>query len=158
MPDAAQQICTKHRSKMDVSVALGAGWARVIKQFGRGGFADRLGVDEATVKRALVGPSLPELHTTFNSLMIDLTALDEVAALYGVEIRPRICAPGNDMVMIASVARLAAQWAEAMADGYIDHREMMELARAIRPMMPALNAILSGADRIGGAVSIKGAR
>ena len=143
---------------MDVSAALSAGWARIINRVGRGGFADRLDVDGKTVGRALAGDTLPELHTVFNSLSIDLTALDELAALYGVEIRPRECAPGNDMVMIASVARLAAQWAEAMADGYIDHRKMMELARAIRPMMPALNAILSEADRIGGAVSIKGAR
>jgi len=143
---------------MDVSAALGAAWARVINRVGRGAFADRLGVDAKTIGRTLAGDSLPELHTAFNSMVIDPTALDELAALYGVEIRPRESAQGNDMAMIASVARLAAQWADVMDDGVRDHRETLELARTIRPLMPMLNAILAEADSLTGAVPIRSTR
>ena len=153
MPDRLRQVRPDNRSKMDVSAALAAGWARVIYAIGRGAFADRLDVDGKTVGRALAGDTLPELHTAFNSLRIDPTALDELAALYGVEIRPRKACHGSDMAMIAGLARLAAQWTDVMADGVRDHRETVELARALRPLMPGINAILAEADRLTGAVA-----
>lgn len=133
---------------MDVSAALVAGWARVINRIGRGRFIDELGATDRNATRWLGEGTLPELHTVLNSLTIDATALDELAALYGMEIRPREAALGNDMAMIACVARLAAQWADVMADGVRDHRETLDLARALRPLMPQFNAILAEAERL----------
>lgn len=44
----------------------------------------------------------------------------------------------------------AGQWTEALADGRRDHRETCELAQAIRPILPALSAIVAEADRVKG--------
>ena len=62
-----------------------------------------------------------------------------------MEIRPCETAAGNDMAMIACIARLAAQWADVMADGARDHQETLTLADMIHPLMPTLNAILAEA-------------
>ena len=69
-------------SKAQVSGALAAGWARV--SAGRkGAFADNIDVDTKTVNRALTGETVPELHTAWNSLADDPTALDELASRLG---------------------------------------------------------------------------
>ena len=155
MPERAGRVCPDNRSKMDVSAALAAGWARVIMRVGRGAFADRLGIDAKTVARALTGETVPELHTALNAVMVEPTALDEVMSLYGLELRPREAGAGMDMAMIADLARLTAKWVDVMADGVRDHRETLSLAEAIRPMMPGLTAILAEADALRGAVPIR---
>ena len=59
---------------MDVSAALGAGWARVINVMGRGKFVDGMGIDPKTIGRALSGTNTPELHNAFNALLPRCTA------------------------------------------------------------------------------------
>lgn len=140
-------------ARVDTSAALGAAWARVSAQMGKGAFADRVGVDVKTINRAITGETLPELHTAFSSLLADPTALDEVAAQFGYAIRPIEAAAGADFAAIAALSHLAGQWVEVMADGKRDHRETLELGAAIRQLMPILSAILSEADRIKGPVA-----
>ena len=95
----------KH-TKAEVSGALAAGWARV--SAGRkGAFADNLEIDAKTVNRALTGETVPELHTAFNSLADDPTALDELGALYGVGFVPKRASGGDDMALAAGLGHSA---------------------------------------------------
>lgn len=144
------QVRLTVHSKMDVSARLVAGWGRVIAAHGKGVFADKLGVDAKTVSRAMAGDTVPELHTAFNALAVDPTALDEVAALYGVEIRPKQTVAANDMETVADLSHLVGKWVEALSDGIRDHRETLELAKVMRPLLHRLNAVCAEADGIRG--------
>lgn len=146
----ASQVRPSVFSKMDVSARLVAAWARVIAKHGRGVFADKLGVDAKTVSRAMSGDSVPELHTAFNSLAVDPTALDEVLSLYDFEIRPKRAAAANDMETVADLSHLVGAWVSALADGHRCHVETLALAKVIRPLLPRMNAICAEADFIRG--------
>ncbi|WP_288803891.1 hypothetical protein [uncultured Novosphingobium sp.] len=137
--------------KSDVSKAISAGWARVLRSVGKGTFADSIDIGTKTIDRALTGESVPELHTALNSLSVDITALDEVFALYGLRVKPMRSEPANDIATISRLSNLAGQFAEALADGHRDHRETCQLADTIRPLMAALTAICLEADLIKGA-------
>lgn len=148
MPQRTTQVRHAVHSKMDVSARLVAGWGRVIANQGKGRFADAIEVDVKTVSRAMSGESVPELHTAFNSLAADPTALNEIAALYGVEIRPARSDAANDMDVVAGLSHLVGKWVEVLADGHRDHRETCQLADAIRPLVQSLNAVCGEADRL----------
>lgn len=150
MHDPLRQVRPAVHSKMDISARLVAGWARVIARIGKGSFADAMGVDVKTVSRAMSGETLPELHTVINSLRADPTALNEVFAAAGFELRPVRSVAANDMATISDLSRLAAQWADALQDGVRDHRETLALADSIRPLVQVLNAIVGEADRVRG--------
>ena len=150
MTDRAGHVRQGPVSKQDTSAALVAAWARVCLKIGKGRFADKLGVDAKTVSRTLSGETVPELHTALGSLCADLTALDEVAALYDVEIRPRSSDAAMDFKTISDLSHLVGKWVEVMADGRRDHRETLQLADLLRPMMPHLTSILAEADRLKG--------
>ena len=141
----------KTHTKAQVSSAIVSGWARTLRHVGKGSFADALDIDIKTVNRALTGETVPELHTALNSLCVDPTALDEVAALYGVVIRPREIEAANDLHTIASLSQLVAQFAGALEDGIRKHTETLDLADSIRPLVPILLSIVAEADRIRGA-------
>ena len=146
MLDAAHHVRPKKQTEGVISAALVAGWSRIILAMGRGKFNDAMGIDRKTIERAMGGISTPKAHNIFNSLTVDPTALDEIIGLYGMEIRPRTVGAGKDMAMIACIARLAAEWADVMADGVRDHQETLTLADMIHPLMPTLNAILTEAE------------
>ena len=148
MPDQRNHVRPiRTRSKTEVSGALAAGWARVSANR-KGQFADKLGIDTKTVNRALTGETLPELHTALNSLVDDLTALDELGALYGIEFRVKEPVAANDLSTVSDLSKLAGQWAEALSDGNRGHRETLALADAIRPLIKALSNVIVEADRI----------
>jgi hypothetical protein len=142
MNDAVHHVRPQFHSKMDVSAALVAGWARVMMRTRQGKFADDLGVDAKTIRRWMTGEHLPEFHTALNSLVIDITALNEVFDLYGLELRPKAAKAGNDMLLLADTCHLSAQLAEVMADGVRNHHETLMLADTLTPMIPAYQAIV----------------
>jgi len=88
-----------------------------------------------------------------NSLCADMTALNEVFALYGLEVRPRQAVAANDLNIIGLLGHLSGQWAEAMADGRRDHNETLAIAVALRPLIPALQGVVAEADHILGVAS-----
>ncbi|TCM33774.1 hypothetical protein [Novosphingobium sp. ST904] len=141
----------RSNDKSDVSKAISAGWARILRTVGKGTFADSIDIGTKTIDRALTGESVPELHTALNSLAVDITALDEVFALYGLRVKPLKAEPANDLATISRLSNLAGQFAEALSDGHRDHRETCQLADTIRPLMTALTAICLEADQIKGA-------
>lgn len=151
MTDSPGQVRRATPSKMDVSSAIAAAWSRACLKVGKGRFADALHVDPKTVNRALIGETLPELHTAFAATQVDPNALDEVAKLFGFTLRPLCADPANDLDTVAGISHLAGRWIEALSDGKRDHRETCQLAEAIRVLIPALSAIVAEADRIKGA-------
>lgn len=148
MTDDIGQVRPSRISKQDTSAALAAGWARECHRLGKGTFADLVGVDLKTINRALTGETLPEFHTALASLRASPTALDEVAALYDVEIRPRQSQTAQDFETIANLSRFLGRWVEALSDGRRDHRETLELGEHIRPLLPHLTALVGEADRL----------
>lgn len=150
MNEKHRQVRPAIATKSDVSARLIAGWARVIARIGKGTFADKVGVDVKTVSRAMAGETTPELHTAVNSLVADPTALNEVFAAAGFELRPVGMVAANDLAAIGDLSRLMAQWADALQDGVRDHRETLALADTIRPLVQTLNAIVHEADRVRG--------
>ena len=138
-------------SKQDASAALIIGWARTTARHGKGAFADAIGVDSKTVSRAMAGETLPEMHTIMNSLVVDPTALNELFALYGFHPpRRREPAPANDLHTMAGLSEIVRSLAEALEDGQRDHIETLTVAESIRPVIPALTAIMNEAARIKG--------
>lgn len=138
-------------AKSEVSGALSVSWARAAWSIGKGAMADKIGTSTKTIDRALTGETVPELHTALASLLSDETALDEVFALYGLE-RPRWkrSEAANDLHTVSGLTGLASQFCRALEDGNRDHTETLELADAIRLLMPALTAITTEANRIRG--------
>jgi len=134
-------------SRTEVSGKLAASWARISAGH-KGDFADKLDISTKTIDRALIGETLPGLDTALNSLAFDVTALDEVFALYGLSIKPLIAAPSNDLTTISSLSNLVGQFAAALSDGQRDHRETLQLADMIRPVMAMLSAICAEADAV----------
>lgn len=150
MPVTSNQVRPKVAlSKAKLSAALGAGWSRVMGTR-KGAMADAMEVNTKTIDRALTHETTPELHTAFNSLVFDQTALDEVAALYGMRLVPKHCSAANDLTTIADLSGLIAQFANALSDGKRVPRETCQLADAIRPILSELGAIVEEADRIKG--------
>lgn len=139
----------RKRTKAEVSGALAAGWARV--SAGRKGtFADNIDVDGKTVNRALTGETVPELHTAFNSLADDPTALDELASLYNVSINPRACRSTGDMELAAGLGHSLSQLIDRLRDGKRCHIDTLALAELFRPLIPQMHAVVAEADEIRG--------
>lgn len=137
------------RSKSDVSGALAAGWAR-ISAGRKGAFADNLEITTKTVDRALTGESVPELHTAFNSLADDPTALDELCSLYGVTMVPRRSQAANDMELAAGLGHSLSELIDRLRDGRRCHIDTLALAELFRPLIPQMRAVVDDADELRG--------
>lgn len=139
----------RKRTKAEVSGALAAGWARV--SAGRkGAFADNIDIDTKTVNRALTGETVPELHTAWNSLADDPTALDELASLYGVSIIARRTASANDMELAAGLGHSLSELIDRLRDGKRCHIDTLALAELFRPLIPQMQAVIAEADELRG--------
>jgi hypothetical protein len=142
---------TRALPKQRISALLAAGWARVALKHGKGVLADGIDATEKTVENAMAGRTLPELHTALNSLAVDRTALDEVFASYGLRICPLHSLAANDIETAAGVINAMGELVRSLDDGQRDHLETLSIAALIRPHMPALQAIVSEADKLRGA-------
>ncbi len=136
-------------SETKVSNAVATGLLRASQNCGgKGTLADKMEVHSKTVDRALVGDTVPNVRNLFNSLLADPTALDELADLYGVVIRPKSSQAANDLHTAACMANATGSFIEALSDGKRDHRETLALADMFRPLLKMLGAVVEEADRI----------
>lgn len=150
MPDKIHQVRPlRRRSKAEVSGAVAAGWARVSANR-KGAFADNVEIDVKTVNRALTGETVPELHTAFNSLVDDPTALDELCALYGVSLVLRRPISANDMELACGLGRSLSELIDRLRDGQRDHLDTLAIAELFRPLIPHMQAVVQEADGIRG--------
>lgn len=147
-----KHVCQrKPASKTKLSAALGAAWGRVSLEIGKGAFADKAEFDEVTISRAMRGPSLPSAEHLLNSLCADLSALDEVLALYGLSVTARNPAAANDMELAAGLGHSLSELIDRMRDGKRCHLDTLALGELFRRVIPQLQAIVDEADSIRGA-------
>lgn len=151
MPDTSNQVRPATPSKSDVSGALSVSWARTARVVGKGAMADRIDGSTKLIDRALIGETVPELHTALASLLADDGALDEVFALYGRARPARLQSEAaNDMATVSDLSGLVHAFCDAIKDGTRDHRETLAIADLVRAIMPALTDILDEANRLRG--------
>lgn len=131
-----------------VQSRLAQAWSRTIAnmQGKRATFAESIGCHPDTVANALSGNSVPELHTVLNSLLACPNALDEVFGLYGFQLVPRDAEMTPDMITLAQMGRALAEFIDTLRDGKRTHRETLELAEELRPLIPRLTAIVHEAE------------
>ena len=132
-----------------VQAKLAQSWSRTIaSQFGgnKTAFAAQIGCHPDTISNALAGNTTPELHTALNSLLACPNALDELAALFGFRLVPDDAAMSPDMVTLHHMSRAMSEFIEALSDGKRTHRETLELAEEIRPLIPRLVQIVHEAE------------
>ena len=140
-------VRNRARTKHEVSDALAAGWFRVTKGGRKGALADAAEIRcTKTIDAAIAGRSVPELHTAFNSLLHDKTALDEVGALFDVKIVPLRSEAANDLETIAGLSGVQSEWLVALLDGIRDHRETKRLAELFRPLVSRMQAVIQEAE------------
>lgn len=136
-------------TETEVSDAVATGLRRAIGACGgKGTLADRMDANVKTVDRALTGESVPGARKLFGALLADATALDELAALYGVVIRPATADAANDMHVAARMANAAGSFMEMLSDGIRNHSETLALADQFRPLIQAMAAVIEEADAI----------
>jgi hypothetical protein len=129
-----------------VQAKLAQAWARTIATVGKGYMADKAGCHPDTISNALSGSHLPKLHTVLNSLIACPNALDELLAVYGFRLVPDDALMSPDMVTVHQMSRALCEFIEALSDGKRTHRETLELAEEIRPLVPRLVQIIHEAD------------
>lgn len=124
-------------------------WARTIAQQFKGNkteFARRVGCDVSTVRGGMGGEHLPELHTVLNSLIACPNALDELLSAYGYQLIALNAEMSPDMVTLGQMGHAIAEFIDALSDGKRTHQETLELAAALRPLVPRLTQIIHEAD------------
>ena len=126
-----------------------AGLARVAADHGRGKLADGMGRTTRALDKVFAG-STPEAKALFDALLVDITALDEIAREYGVQIIPRASDPAQDFELLADTADLHAEHMSAMRDGRRVHTETLRIAEKARPVVAKYTAIIAEADHIKG--------
>lgn len=109
------------------------------------------GCCERSIQNALSLDTLPSLDAILNAMDLEPTILDELLAAKGLRIAPLHLDAANDLNVAAGVSNIAASICAALSDGKRDHRETLELAKIIRPLLPALSGIVREADELRGA-------
>jgi hypothetical protein len=134
--------------KEQVQAKLAQAWSRTIANQFNGSkteFASKIGCCRDTVSNALSGTTT-ELHTVLNSLLACPNALDELMSAYGFRIVPENAAMTPDMQTLAHMSKAMAEFIDALRDGKRNHRETLELAEELRPLVPRLTAIIHEAE------------
>lgn len=145
----SKNVCTAEPiTKGRFQQILATSWSRVVASLGnQPAMAGRMGLNDVSViKRVVAQDNLPGAHTIFNSLCADPTALDEILAEYGFRLSPLRADAANDFATLSGLCETAGEMADALKDGVRHHSETLEIAEKLRPVMPALTAILREAD------------
>ena len=66
--------------------------------------------------------------------------------LYGFILIPEDRAMSPDMETLIEMSQAMTRFCEALEDGRRDHRETIELANKLRPLVPKLSQIIAEAD------------
>jgi hypothetical protein len=106
------------------------------------------GCEERTIGNAARAANSLSGKALFNLLLADPTALDELAAHFGMRLVALDAEAANAAgQMMAQAAGFTATVATAMADGQIDHRERAEIVAAARPLLQQVGAMVAQHDR-----------
>jgi hypothetical protein len=98
------------------------------------------GVDGRTLRNTRDEKTSLNGATLFNLLTIDLTALDELLAHFGVRAVAIDGQDAEDHRLLADTMALAAAHADALADGTVDHNEAAHLDKLSGPVLRGWSA------------------
>lgn len=141
----------KRPDKETFRQSLADDWQRAFPHSVRGTAADIMGCNPKTISNAVAGNNVPEAYTVLSALLADKTALQSTLALFGLEVRPLRTEAANDISTLANLSSLSGEWLERIKDGVRCHRDTCAIADLLRPILPALVALVAEADRIKGA-------
>jgi hypothetical protein len=140
-------------AKHVLQAKLSRSWSRVIDGLdgGKHELAGHLSVSTATIENALAAKNVPEALTVINSVTIDPTALDEVFRELGFCLTPLHTEAANDLITAGGVVNAMGDLIARLADGIRCHNDTLAVAALLRPHMPALEGIITEADKLAGA-------
>jgi DNA-binding phage protein len=133
---------TKEKAKALVA----AGLHRAVVSHGLEVVAQKAGCSPRCLQKALSHETLPEMHTAANVLLLDMTALCEFFAALGFQITPSTAAMSPDMMTVKRLSETLSCYLNALQDGRRDHRETLQLAEHLRPLIAELTALVREAD------------
>jgi hypothetical protein len=136
----------KPLTKDRVKALIASGLQRAARDHGIEEVAMKAGCSRRCIEKALSHESLPEAHLLGNILLLDPTALCEWLGQLGFQVVPRETALSPDMVTLAQMSKAMAEFIDALRDGKRTHRETMELAEELRPLIPRLTQIVHEAE------------
>lgn len=123
------------------------GLARLCAKYGREQVAASMGRDRRSLENVFAG-SEPKAKALLDTLLLDVTAMDEVLSAYGLRVVPARQTAENDMHLAAGLSAGLAKLIESAADGVRDHNETLTIADIVRPHLQGLAAIVDEADRL----------
>jgi hypothetical protein len=130
---------------------LVTGLDRVAGKVGKHALAEAMDRTVRSLDDVLERGATPGAKAVFDALLADPTALCEVLRAYGYRLVPDRSSAANDLHTAAGLSHAAGAIIEAHQDGHRDHRETLEVAEKLRPLVPHIAAIIEEADRIRGA-------
>jgi hypothetical protein len=136
----------KPLSKDRVKALVASGLQRAAKDHGIDEVAVKAGCSRRCIEKALSHETLPEAHLLGNLLLLDPTVLCEWLGQLGLQIVPRDTAMSPDMVTLSHMSKAMAEFIDALRDGKRTHRETLELADELRPLIPRLTQIIHEAE------------
>lgn len=98
------------------------------------------------IQKALAHENLLGVDKLINLLLLDPTSLSELLGAVGMKIVPNEIAISTDMVTVSEMSGAVATFCQALEDGRRNHRETLQLANLLRPLMPKLASIVHEAD------------
>ena len=129
---------------------LVAGLSRVAVVIGRGNLADKSGRTTRALDNIFSGSNSGETYKKLLDLLCaDMSALDEVLALYGVGIHPLPSDdsdPGREIDEIEALHALTGAKLELMRGGKRDHRNVIQMGDKARPVAMAAHRAIAAAD------------
>lgn len=139
---------TKQRAKE--LVASGLQRAIGSSRDGKAEVALAAGCTSRCIEKALSHDTLPSIETLFNALAADETILNEFLSHYGYRLTSITADPAHDLHTAAGLSHAAGSLIDAHADGNRCHRETLEVADKLRPLLPQITAIIHEADSLRG--------
>lgn len=133
-------------TEFQLLLAIGAQRARI--GFGLERLARWIGSCPKTLANAIRPKGTIRADLAFNAVTADPAAFSELFARMGWEAVPVVAQTMPDAETLAQLAELIAEYAAAMRDGTKTHPELLRIVARVRPLLPALSALVHQADRL----------
>lgn len=127
------------------------GLDRVAAKLGKPALAASMDRTVRSLDDVLERGATPGAKALLDALLADPTALTELFRAYGFKLVPEHADAANDLQTAAGLSHAAGAIIEAHQDGARCHKETLEVAAKLRPLLPQITAIIHEADQLRGA-------
>lgn len=135
-----RNVFHKTLTESEARTLLGKGINRALAGTKMERIAHVIGSCSKTVRNAHDEKTSLTLHSVFNLLAVDASALDELLANFGMRAVSIDSAAAEDHRLLADTLALGAYHAEALADGHINHTEAAKLDKLSGPVLRGWSA------------------